>query len=187
MEFAQTRARHTQAPGGLFDEMFCQQGHVLFPLTQRRHFDGKDAEPIVQVETKAPGFGFAEEVAIGGRDKTCLHGARAVIAEALELSFLQHAQQFALQVGRDFANFITQQRAAIRQFESPHTVLDRSGECAAHMPEKFALEQLFWNEGTVDAHQRVVFARAQVMNGAGHQFLPYVGFVQAKAVKADES
>ena len=54
------------------------------------------------------------------------------------------------------------------------------------MPEKFALEQLFWNGGTVDTHQRVIFARAQVMNGAGHQFLPCAGFVQAKAVKADE-
>jgi hypothetical protein len=52
------------------------------------------------------GFGFAEKVAVGGRDKTHLHIARAVIAEALELSFLQSAQQLALQAERDFTNLV---------------------------------------------------------------------------------
>jgi hypothetical protein len=91
MKFAQTRARHSEATRGLFNEMVCQQAEVLQPLTQRWHFDWEDAEPIVQVESKAARFSFGEQVAVGGRDQPHLDGARAVIAEALELSFLQDA------------------------------------------------------------------------------------------------
>src|SRR2546427_7603067 len=50
------------------------------------------------------------------------------------------------------------------------------------MTEKLALEQLLWNGGTVDAHQRVFSARAQVMDRARHQFFASAGFAQHKHV-----
>src|SRR5439155_3625257 len=57
-----------------------------------------------------------------------------------------------------------------------------AGDCAAHMAEKLALEQLLGNGGTVDAHQRVAFARTPVMDGARHQFLARARFAQYQHV-----
>src|SRR5258708_24541092 len=61
VEFAQARARDTETPGGLFNEMVGEQPQVLQPLTQWRHFDGKDTEPIVQVEPEASGLGLGQK------------------------------------------------------------------------------------------------------------------------------
>src|SRR6266571_4911914 len=104
--YGQRWTRRTQATCGLFHEMVCQQPHVLQTLTQRWHFNGKDTQPIIQVEPKPTRFGFDEQIAIGGCDEAYLNRARAVVAKALELSFLQDAKQFALQVGRDFTDLI---------------------------------------------------------------------------------
>ena len=64
-------------------------------------------------------------------------------AEALEFALLQDAQQLALKIERQIADLIQEYGAAIRLFESPNTVLQGAGECAAGMAEKLRFEQVF--------------------------------------------
>src|SRR6266849_6142132 len=178
MVFVQTRSRHAETAGGLFDKMFRENADVLEALAERSDLDRKHAEPVIEVETEMAGFGLGQKVSVGRHDEPHLGTAGALIPDSLELSFLQDAQQFALQVERDFADLIEKQSPAIGQFETPHPILDRPGECAADVPEKLALEQLLWNRGAVDPDQRMIFARAQIVDGPRHQFLARARFAQ---------
>src|SRR5581483_12269343 len=131
--------------GGLLAEMLRQQANVFTALAQRRHFDGKDTETIIEVEPKTAGFGFGQQVAVGGGNDADVHRAGALIAEALKLTFLQHAQQFALQIQRNLTNFIEKQRAVAGEFKASDAILNRPRKRPAHVAEEFALEQILRN------------------------------------------
>ena len=45
--------------------------------------------------------------------------ARAVVADALELALLEHAQQLGLQLERDLADLVEEERAAVGELEAP--------------------------------------------------------------------
>src|SRR4030095_13009270 len=60
LEFAETWARHTQATGGLFDEMVDQKTHVLQSVAQWGDLDWKNAKAVIQVEANATSLGLSE-------------------------------------------------------------------------------------------------------------------------------
>ena len=69
--------------------------------------------------------------------------ARALFADALELALLQHAQKLALELERDFADLVEEQRAAVGEFEAADAGrAARRLECALGVAEEFAFEQL---------------------------------------------
>ena len=98
------------------------------------------------------------------------------LADPLELTLLQHAQQLALQFERDFADLVQKQRAAIGEFEAAEPVAQRAGECASGMSEKFALEQFARYRRAIDPDQRAMAALAGLVDGARDQFLAGAGF-----------
>jgi hypothetical protein len=81
------------------------------------------------------------------------------LADALELLFLEHAQQLGLQVGADLADLVEQQRAAVGELEAAFALLVRAGEGAAFVAEQLALEQRFRQRGAVHADERACGAR----------------------------
>ena len=84
---------------------------------------------------------------------------------------LQDAQQFGLQPGSQFADFVEEDRAAVGALELPLLQSDRSGEGAYLMPEELAFEQRFGNSGAVEGHERLARAGAVAVDGTGDQFL----------------
>src|SRR5213078_1162939 len=62
-------------------------------------------------------------------------------ADALEAVLLEEAEQLALQLGREVAHLVQEDRAAARGLEPPRLVLPRAGEGALHVSEEFALER----------------------------------------------
>jgi len=62
-------------------------------------------------------------------------------SEALEGAFLEHAQQLGLQVEREVADLVEEERAPMRQLESSLPRGHRAGECAARVTEQLALDQ----------------------------------------------
>ena len=48
----------------------------------------------------------------------------AVAAQPLELPLLQNAQQLGLQLQRNIADLVQEQRAVVRQFEAPDLLRD---------------------------------------------------------------
>jgi len=140
VELGQARTRNSKPAGGLFDKVISKRFHIFEALSQRRNFDGENAKTVIEVEAETPCFGLREEIAIGSSYETDLYRSRALVSHALKLPFLQNAQQLALQVERDFPDFIEKQGAIVSQLEAADTILDGASERTADMAEKLALE-----------------------------------------------
>ena len=155
---------------------------ILRPLAQGGDSHGKDIESVIKVFAKhAPGNRLGH-VTIGGRDNANIQRHRLLAADPLHLTFLQHAQQFALQIQGDFADFIQKERAAIGQLKPAYAVTNGSGERAAHVAKKFAFKQIARNRSAIDFDQGASRALAAFVNGARNQFFAGAGFAQNQHV-----
>jgi hypothetical protein len=171
LRVAQLRPGKFQTAAGEGDEVFRQQPYVFAALAQRRNRDGKDGQPVIQIFSEATGGDLTFEVAVGRCDQAHIHAPRALFADALELALLQHAQQFALQLERDLANFIQKQRPAVGQLKASGAVAHGAGERAFDVTEEFALEQFARDRSAIDLDERAVATPAAFVNGAGDEFL----------------
>ena len=104
-----------------------------------------------------------------------VHLDRLVVADALELAFLQHAQQLHLQRHAHRAHFVEEQRAAMRLLEPALPGADGAGERAAHVAEDLGFEQVLWNRAAVERDEPLPAPRAGVMNRARDDFLAGAG------------
>ena len=92
-------------------------------------------------------------------------------ADALELLLLQRAQQLDLHRGRDVADLVEEQRAAVGELEPAELLLDRAGERALLVAEQLALEQRLGQRAAVDLDERAVRALAEPVDRARDQLL----------------
>ena len=76
--------------------------------------------------------------------------ARLALAHPLEGPLLQDAQQLHLQVQRQVADLVEEERAACRDLEAARALADRAGEGPAHVAEQLALQQLAGQRAAVD-------------------------------------
>src|SRR5690606_41243158 len=90
------------------------------------------------------------EVAIGGSDDAHVHRAGVRAAQGADLAVLQHAQQLRLQIERELANFIEEQRAAVRRDEEAFLRAAGAGEGAAAVTEQLTLDELARQLGAVE-------------------------------------
>ena len=116
-------------------EIFHQHRDVLFPFAERGHFYREDVEAIKQIPAETPIRDGGVQVTIRGRNQAHVHVNRLDAADALEFPFLQHAQQRDLRVGQEFADFVQEDGAPVRQFEPAQPALHRAGEGAFLMAE----------------------------------------------------
>ena len=78
---------------------------------------GDDGEAIVEILAKAPVGDGARQIAVGGGDDAHVDLALLIAAERPHAPLLQHAQQARLQIERQVADLVEEQRAAVRLFE----------------------------------------------------------------------
>jgi hypothetical protein len=97
-------------------------------------------------------------------------------ADRIDLAFLQGAQQFDLDVERQFADFVEEQRAAVGLLELADALVGRAGERAFLVTEQDALDEVFGDRAAVDGHERLAGALALALDGAGDQLLADTGF-----------
>src|SRR5258708_14648170 len=64
---------------------------------------------------------------------------------------------------RDFADFVEEKCAAIRQFKAALAPIRGSGKSALFVPEKLALDQVLGNGRTVNFDVRIIFPRAETV------------------------
>ena len=76
----------------LRQEILDQQRNVLTPLTQRRHRDGKNIQPVKQITAKLTRRYEFFQITVGGSDNPNVSCDRSSAAQAFELFFLQCAQ-----------------------------------------------------------------------------------------------
>ena len=131
---------------------------------------------MVQIGAKAPFHHLLAQIAVRRRQHPHIDPQAAVIADALNIAILQHAQQFGLQRQRQFADFVKKQGAVIRHLKFTAAFADSPGKCPFHMAEQLALRYAFRQRRAVEVHQRVGGSRRPLMHRLRHQLFAGAGF-----------
>src|SRR6185312_3200910 len=163
-----------------------QERHVLEALAQRGNVDRDNVQAEIQILAKLLLLDAGFEIAVGGGDDADIDLDGAIAAHAFQLALLQDAQQFGLHVGRDFADFIEQNRATVGEFETAFALGEYAGERSFFVAEKFAFNKVFRHGGAIHANERRAGARAFEIERAGDQFLAGAAFAmdQNRGVRA---
>ena len=74
-----------------FNETPDEDRNVLAPLTQRRHADREDVEPVVEIVPERPRSHQLLEIAMGGGDNPHVDGDSRGTPQPLDLPLFQHA------------------------------------------------------------------------------------------------
>src|SRR5690606_10478825 len=130
-----------------------------------------DVQAIEEVLAEAARVDFLLQVAIGGGNHAHVHLDGLATADALELLFLQDAQQLHLKLRTDLANLVEEDRPLVRRLEPAGALLHRAGEGTLLVAEELALEQRLAQRAAVHRDERLVLARTVVVDGARDEFL----------------
>ncbi len=155
--------------------MARQLRHVLPPLTQGRHADRYDGEPVIQVLAEAPGRDLGLQVAVGGGDDAHVHLDPRVTADALEGLVLKGSHDLALRLQGHVAHLVEQQRAAVGALQHARAAGLRRRVGASLDAEQLLLEACRVQRRAVEHHERSVrpartgvnHARRHLLAGAG--------------------
>src|SRR3954462_13089715 len=112
-----------------------------------------DLEAVVEVLPEVAARDAVGEIAVGGGHDAYVDAPALVLADAANLALLQRPQQLDLHTRGDLADFVEQQRAAVRRLEQPGTVDGRARERAARVAEELALEQCLGDSAAVDGDE----------------------------------
>jgi hypothetical protein len=100
------------------EEVFNQQGDVLFSFSKSRNFNRKYVEPEEQVAAKLAVRDGGLQVAVSRRNDPNISSDGGSSADTLKFVFLQNTQQSNLGFGREISNFVKEDRASVGQFEA---------------------------------------------------------------------
>src|SRR4029453_16343098 len=95
------------------DEMADELRQIFKPLAQRRHPDGEDVPPVIEVLAEAALIDEADQVLAGRRDQADVHVDPCFPAGGLDLAILQSAEKLELGIERQLADFVEEQRALV--------------------------------------------------------------------------
>ena len=104
-------------------------------------------------------------------DHSHIQADRRGAAQAFHGAFLQHAKQFHLKQKIQVADLIQENRPSLGDFKAALFLGKRTGEGAALVAKKLALNQVSRKRGNVDLYVRLVFAVAAFMQRIGDEFL----------------
>ena len=103
---------------------------------------------------------------------------RPSASQALKFPLLQDTKKLRLELQRDVANFVQEQRALMRELEPADLLCDRAGERATLMPKEFAFEQPGGDGGAVEFDEWPIPARTVAVNGARDEFFARAGLAE---------
>src|SRR6185436_15679296 len=108
---------------------------VLAQVAKRRHREREDRQSVIQVGAESAFANLLAQVAVGGGDDARAAHARLRLADALVLAVLEHAQELRLQLERQLADLVEEERALAGVLEVSRLRLRRSGEGALRVSE----------------------------------------------------
>lgn len=113
----------------------------------------------------------AVEVAVRGRDEADVYLDGRVAAHAHDPSALECRQEFRLQVRREVADLVEEERAAVGRLELACPVCAGVGEGPLDVAEEFALEERFGDGSHIHGDHQFAVARRAVVDLAGEHLL----------------
>src|SRR6202040_4396754 len=119
-------------------------------LAQRWQGYSNHVQAVIQILAKGAALNRSQQKPVGGCDQADVQLNWTCATYALELTLLQHAQQFGLQAGSQFADFVQEQRASLSRLHFPFLLGDRPGESSFLVAKQLAFQEGFRDRGTVD-------------------------------------
>ena len=130
----------THPPAKNLDKMHHQGRNIFVARPQRWQQHGEDIQPVVEVAAKLASIHHFREIAIRGSHEPNIHVVSPSATQALELLFLQYAQELRLQHRRNIAHLVQKKRAFVSQLKTSNLLRYGSGECSFLMAKKFTFQ-----------------------------------------------
>src|SRR4029453_1575892 len=108
-----------------------------------------DVDAVEEILAESPVPHRLLEIDVRGDNEPEVRANRLGPPDALDLAFLNRAQQLGLQVEPEIADFVEEERAARGELELSELLLQGAGERPALVPEKRALDELVRNRREV--------------------------------------
>ncbi len=140
-------------------------------LAQRRQPERDHVQAVKQILAKSPVAHRLFQIAIRRGNDAHVRAPGLRLAKPLVFLFLQQAEQFGLNLQRQFSDLIQEQRAAVGHRHFAPGIGHGAGVCAFHPAEQLTLQQFPRETRTTDRDKRLVPVRAALMNCPGqHRF-----------------
>lgn len=120
--------------------MIRQKWDVGATFAQRRQEERHDAESVEQVRAKAASGDFFAKRTVRGGDDTNVHGLSVGAAHRLDLPLLKDTQELRLNIERQLAHLVQEERATISRTKMTWSITMRTGERAFDMPEELTFQ-----------------------------------------------
>ena len=129
--------------------MFGEEDDVAAAFAKRRDGDGHGGDAEVEIFAKLFFAHGGLEIAVGGGDQADIDFDGGGAADALESAFFEDAQEFGLDRGRQVADFVEENCAAMGEFDFADFASACAGEGAALVAEELVFDQAFGNGGAI--------------------------------------
>src|SRR5438067_1426763 len=156
----QLRLEISQDAGDQVEAIFARA--LAYGWQDERHH----VEAIKEVFAESSFLYFVHQIPVRRSNESRVDGELAGPAQPPERFRLQHLEELGLQLERELANLIQENRAAIRQLEQPDFALLRVGERALLVTEQLRIEKSRRQAGTIDFDEGSIRAGREVMNDA---------------------
>jgi hypothetical protein len=150
--------------------------NVVATLAQRGNENRQDVQSIVQIFAKLTYLDECRQVLVSGGNHANVHVVRPVTAHGSKVPRLEPPQKLRLQVDRQLADLVEQQRAAVCLREQAVARLHGSRECPARMPKELRLEQVFRNGSNVHRDEGAVTTSAASVDRTRDELFADPGF-----------
>ena len=145
--------------------------HVFGPFPERgnKDVDRTKTEKKVGTETVVPDFEL--KVFVRGRDHPDVHTPRTGGAHPEKLAVFQNPEEFDLRGEGEFADFIQEDRPAVRKLEIPFALVHGSRKGPAFVAEQLTFNDPFGDGAAVDGNKRLAAPCACGMDRLGNDLL----------------
>ena len=133
--------------------------------------DGDDGEAIVEVLAEMAFAHSFFEIAVRGGDDANVDVDVADAADAANDLIFHDAEKLGLEEGREFADLVEEERAAVGDLEKALLHGLGVGEGSLFMAEEFGFDEGFGNRRAVDGDEGAVVAGAFVVENLGDEVL----------------
>src|SRR5258705_10021022 len=106
------------------------------------------------------------QIGVGQSNQTRFNTKRFIAAQPLKRAFLQNTKKFALSLGGKHGDFVEDNGSLATEFETAQFAFDRSGECAALVPEELAFNQMRRQRSAINFQKGRVASRTEFVDQA---------------------
>src|SRR5215467_1530122 len=131
---------------------------VLAPIAQRRNGERDSGDTEVQVFAKEFFTDAIGQITVGGDDDADVNIDALRAADTFETALFENTEQLGLAGKRELADFVKEERSALRQLDFADFAVAGAGEGALFVAEQFVLHQAFRDGGAVERDKGLITA-----------------------------